>query len=160
MARRIASGSDGQGFDDRLHRLPAVADNGAMEAELPKTDPPKRKRRWYQFSLRTLMIVVRLFALLPCGYIGWNARIVRDRRAAFKSSKPINWTPGDKSDLSWIRQILGDEVYDQIGFAKPVPAERVEQLAALFPEASIAGYDDPNDPFREPDVLRKRATKP
>jgi hypothetical protein len=26
-----------------------------MEAEPPKADPPKRKRCWYQFSLRTLL---------------------------------------------------------------------------------------------------------
>jgi hypothetical protein len=28
-----------------------------MQTEPPKADPPKRKRRWFQFSLRTLMIV-------------------------------------------------------------------------------------------------------
>jgi ATP-dependent Clp protease ATP-binding subunit ClpC len=37
--------------------LPAVADNAAMQTELPKTDPPKRKRRWFQFSLRTLLVL-------------------------------------------------------------------------------------------------------
>jgi hypothetical protein len=39
-----------------LLRLPAVGDNAAMEAEPPEAEPPKRKRRWFQFSLRTLMI--------------------------------------------------------------------------------------------------------
>jgi hypothetical protein len=36
-----------------------------MEAELPKADPPKRKRRWFQFRLRSLLVVVvrrRVFA--------------------------------------------------------------------------------------------------
>ena len=28
-----------------------------MEAEPPKTEPPKRKRRWFQFTLRTLIIL-------------------------------------------------------------------------------------------------------
>ena len=28
-----------------------------MQTEPTKTDPPKRKRRWFQFSLRTLIIV-------------------------------------------------------------------------------------------------------
>jgi hypothetical protein len=37
-------------------RLPAVTDNAAMQTEPPKADPPKRKRRWFQFSLRSLMI--------------------------------------------------------------------------------------------------------
>jgi hypothetical protein len=35
--------------------LPAPADNAAMEAEPPKTDLPKRERRWFQFGLRTLI---------------------------------------------------------------------------------------------------------
>ncbi len=38
-------------------------DNGAMEA--------KPKRRWYQYRLRTLMIVVTLLAV-PLGYVGWQ----------------------------------------------------------------------------------------
>jgi hypothetical protein len=38
-----------------------------MRTEPPKADPPKRKGRWFQFSLRSLMIVVTLLAL-PCSY--------------------------------------------------------------------------------------------
>ena len=39
-----------------------------MEAEPPKADPPKRKRRWFQFSLRTLMIVVVVLSA-GCAYV-------------------------------------------------------------------------------------------
>ena len=39
-----------------------------LEADLPKADPPKRQRRWFQFSLRTLMIVVTLLAVV-CAYV-------------------------------------------------------------------------------------------
>jgi hypothetical protein len=49
-----------------LLRLSAVEDNAAMN-EPPKVEPPKRERRWFQFSLRTLMIGVTLLAVLP----GW-----------------------------------------------------------------------------------------
>jgi hypothetical protein len=34
-----------------------------MPSELPKADPPKRKRRWFQFSLRTLFVIVTILAL-------------------------------------------------------------------------------------------------
>ena len=34
-----------------------------MEAEPPNSDPPKRKRRWFQFSLRTLLAVVTIVAV-------------------------------------------------------------------------------------------------
>jgi HEAT repeat protein len=44
-------------------RLPAVGDNAAMPTESPKVDPPKRERRWFQFSLRTLMIFTMICAV-------------------------------------------------------------------------------------------------
>jgi Tfp pilus assembly protein FimT len=34
-----------------------------MHAEPPKVDPPKRKRRWFQYSLRSLLIVVAIAAV-------------------------------------------------------------------------------------------------
>jgi hypothetical protein len=46
-----------------LLRLPAAADNAAMEAEPPNIEPPKRKCRWFQFSLRTLMIFTGICAI-------------------------------------------------------------------------------------------------
>jgi hypothetical protein len=49
-----------------------------MEAEAPKADPPKRKRRWFQFRLRTLMIVVTLFCIAG-GWLGNQVRIVWER---------------------------------------------------------------------------------
>jgi hypothetical protein len=39
-----------------------------MEAEPAKANPPKGKRRWFQFSLRSLMIGVTLLAVV-CGYV-------------------------------------------------------------------------------------------
>src|SRR5690348_7897587 len=65
----------------RLPPLPSPNDNAAMEAEPPVPAPPKPNRRRFQFRLRTLMIGITLFALIPCGYIGWQAKIVRDRQA-------------------------------------------------------------------------------
>jgi hypothetical protein len=34
-----------------------------MPTERPKADPPNRKRRWYQFRLRTLLIGVKLLTV-------------------------------------------------------------------------------------------------
>jgi hypothetical protein len=39
-----------------LLRLPAAEDNAAMEAEPSNTNPPKRKLRWFQFSLAILPV--------------------------------------------------------------------------------------------------------
>ena len=51
-----------------------------MDAEPTKADPPKRKRRWFQFSLRTLLIAVTVLAVV-CGYAAWQAKIVHERKA-------------------------------------------------------------------------------
>jgi hypothetical protein len=51
-----------------LRRLPAAADNAAMPTEPSKADPPKRQRRWFQFSLRTLLVVVTMLSI-PCAYL-------------------------------------------------------------------------------------------
>jgi Leucine-rich repeat (LRR) protein len=58
-----------------LLRLPAVGDNAAMEAE------PKRKRRWFQFSLRTLMILTLIVAI-PCAWLGRKIEQKRREREA------------------------------------------------------------------------------
>jgi hypothetical protein len=54
-----------------LPPLPAVGDNATVQTEPPKAEPPKRERRWFQFSLRTLLIVVTLLSV-PCAYVGWR----------------------------------------------------------------------------------------
>jgi hypothetical protein len=68
-----------------LLRLPAVGDNAAT------SDTPKRKRGWFQFSLRTLMIGVTLlavplsprkgaFSLRPGGEMDFANLFVRELR--------------------------------------------------------------------------------
>ncbi|HEV2968861.1 MAG TPA: hypothetical protein VGY55_02655 [Pirellulales bacterium] len=51
-----------------------------MQTEPPKADPPKRKRRWFQYRLRTLFLVVTILAV-PCGWLANQARIVEERKA-------------------------------------------------------------------------------
>jgi hypothetical protein len=48
---------------NRLLLLLAAGDNAAMQAEPSTADPPNRQRRWFQFSLRTLLIVDHLLAV-------------------------------------------------------------------------------------------------
>ena len=49
-----------------LLRLPADWDNAAIQTEPAKADPRNRSRRWFQFSMRSLLIVVALPAVV-CG---------------------------------------------------------------------------------------------
>jgi hypothetical protein len=112
-----------------------------MQTESPKADPPKRKRRWFQFSLRTLMIGVALLAI-PCGCVGWQAKIVRERMAMSERIKKVDH--GDcwffDEDLSgrvpWIRRFLGDKTCMSIWVAG-VSDEEFAAIKAAFPEADL-----------------------
>jgi hypothetical protein len=54
-----------------------------MEAEPTKADPPKRKRHWFQFSLRTLMIGIAILAIL-CAYVSWQGKIAKRRMVMYQ----------------------------------------------------------------------------
>ena len=57
----------------------------------------KPKRRWFRFSLRTLFVLLTIFAF-PMAWLGWQASIVQQRQAMRKwiesksdsSTKPFN----------------------------------------------------------------------
>jgi hypothetical protein len=57
-----------------------------MEAEPPEADPPKRKLGWFQFSLRTLMIVVTMFCVIG-GDVASQEKIVQERQLMIRRVK-------------------------------------------------------------------------
>jgi hypothetical protein len=127
-----------------LLRLRAVGDNAAMQTEPSKAEPPKR-RRWFQFSLRTLTIGVTLFALIPCGYVGQQVKIVRERDATRLDLKDHGWgTAGDPKPLPFIRRWLGDEGYSMIIAPRETSSDRITRVKAVFPESTVSKYDSPN----------------
>jgi hypothetical protein len=69
-----------------LHVAPA--DNAAMEAEPPKADLPKRERRWYQFTLRTLLILTLIVAI-PCALMGRRIERKRHERDILKTVQEL-----------------------------------------------------------------------
>jgi Leucine Rich repeat len=123
MVRQIASGSDGDAAGDRLPRLPAVGDNAAMQTEPLKADPPKRRRRWFQFSLRTLMIVV-LIAAIPCAWLRSKIEQKRQERqtveAILKSGGDVKYDyqtaspPATAPGLGWLRSMLGEDFFSEV----------------------------------------------
>jgi hypothetical protein len=121
--------------------LPAVGDNAAMQSEPSTAEPPKRKRRWFQFSLRTLMIGVALLAV-PLSYVGWEAKVVRERAAFLdhleKSGAFISDSGGLERDLSqrpsWLRILIGDK---DVGYIWLPDESELKRVKELFPEAFI-----------------------
>jgi hypothetical protein len=107
-----------------------------MQTDPPKAKPPKRERRWFQFSLRSLLIGVALLAL-ACAYVGWQAKIVRERKAFLQTRY---YLPGDSSPdvkplrAPWMLRLLGAEPIYHITVFGRADAERA---ANPFPEAFI-----------------------
>ena len=117
----------------------------------PIAAPPKR--RWYQYSLRTLLIVVTLLAI-PSGYVGWQANIVRERQAMLAWIKKaggadfpyVPWAQLKKyppPPLPWIREQFGDEWVVWIYYPKSFQPRDLERIRKEFPEAELS--ESPSD---------------
>jgi hypothetical protein len=121
-----------------------------MQSEPPKGDPPKRKRRWFQFSLRSLMIGVTLLAV-PLGYVGWQAKIVRHRRELIRqvvaagSYVGFDFTLELEDSIPWLRRRLGDEAIRLFGLLGAT-GEKREEISAAFPEADVQIWLRPIEP--------------
>jgi hypothetical protein len=102
-----------------LPPLLPTADNAAVQTDPPKADQPKRKRRWFQFSLRSLMIAV---AVLCCVMAVVNSRANQQRRVAqrikdahglvfydYQLDDKLNMRTDDPQPLGpvWLRQVIG-----------------------------------------------------
>ena len=75
--------------------------------------PPKPRRRWLQFRLRTLLIAVTLVALL-LGYVAWEREQCRRGRQALNMlvQKPpgeYSWPTSDRP--GWLKYLLGDNQF-------------------------------------------------
>jgi hypothetical protein len=112
--------------------LPAVADNAAVHTEPSKAEPPKRKRRRFQFSLRTLMIFVLLCAV-PCGWLAARMQRARRQKSAvdeivkeggwveydYEIDASGKWIPrAEPTGPEWLRRLLGSDFFANVVVAK------------------------------------------
>ena len=91
-----------------------------MQTEPPNADPPKRKRRWLKFSLRTLMILMSLLVSVVAlqGYLTYPGKVIfiedtNDRyvllrygRAGYVSVSSHN--VGHRPELKYMQEVDGD----------------------------------------------------
>ena len=94
-----------------------------MEAEPSKAVPPKRKRRWFQFSLRTLLIFTAI-AAVAVGWLGKRMEQKRNEREAmealvklgcyveydYEMEDPNAKPPGP----DWLRDVLGENFFSEV----------------------------------------------
>ncbi len=93
-------------------------------------------RRSFAFSLRTLMILIAAFAV----WLGWQLKIVRDRRAMVISIELNNqgWCLlGLDGKLPLTRRLLGDQCVVAIQLASDYVEHDLNEVQARFPEASV-----------------------
>jgi hypothetical protein len=113
----------------------------------------------FQFRLRTLMIVVTLFAV-TCSYVGRQVRTAMDRHLAvetheMKEGAPVSNGPDDpircvgpRPFAPWPLRWFGEEGYGMIILDLGTPTEESARMIKLFPESSvyIRGEDKPWKP--------------
>jgi hypothetical protein len=70
---------------------------------------PVFKRRWFQFSLRTLLVFVTLCAI-PCSWLAVRREHIRRQREAIKTIEGLGglWAYSDPTDHSWVDKVLDD----------------------------------------------------
>lgn len=108
---------------------------GGMEAEPNLAAAPKRKLRWYQFSLRTLLVGVTIFCVLVGGYVAWQATIVRERKAK-AAALPVAISNGDVG-IPWLRRMLGDVSYEEVWTERGATEQMIDECRHVFPEAQV-----------------------
>ena len=119
------------------------------------------------------MIGVTLLAV-PLGYVGWQAKIVRERRGVLQELRKLEATVnlvsefeddykknkrsgvykiGDRDlcfppfpKFSLVRRWLGDDYVASIGFPYGTSNEIADRIKAIFPEAVVMTALDPEYP--------------
>ena len=95
----------------------------------------------FQFRLRTLMIGVTLFCVVVGVYVGWQAKIVRERRAELNrtvDARLVGIAGNDEERvIPWIRRVLGDQRVGSIKMLVGTDVAELDRLRVLFPEAKV-----------------------
>jgi len=127
----------------------------------------KPPRRWFVFSLRTMFVVLTIFAC----WLGWELRIVRQRQAMLRwveehgghidtYDAPVHWVDMTDPEIQAMRRtfpaarrLFGDQPIALVLFEEGGQAddEDIDRIVAIFPEA-FAGIVPPSPAATPPDT--------
>jgi hypothetical protein len=93
-----------------LSHLQAARDNAVMQTEPPNPDPPKRKRRWFQFSLRALFVSVTLMAALCPFGVRLLQQWERDREIEEIDELLRQWSAWDTSRIESVDPLRSERL--------------------------------------------------
>ncbi len=131
------------GVDDDRHnpllRLVAVSDNAAM------SEPPKRKRRWFQFSLRTLLLLV-LICAIGSAWVAPRLQRAQYQKTAVEAilkDGGVVWYDfevnaegnhigsAERPGPAWLRKMLGDDFFAAAVYAEAKTDSSLEHIGDL-----------------------------
>ena len=101
------------------------------------SEQPKPKRRWYQFGLRTLMVLVLVLAC-ALGWFVWKREQARKQQRAVEAIRSSGSSVGyeESSWPEWLRNVLGDDFLLKVRRVGSYPGikfndETMKHLASL-----------------------------
>jgi hypothetical protein len=114
---------------------------------------PKPRRRWFQFSLGTLFVLVTVFAI----WLGWELKFIRERNSVRESLRAgsveivqsrhwglirsdVQLRVGRPAAIPWWRGMLGDEAISIITFPPSADESDLEAASEAFPEATVGVF--------------------
>jgi hypothetical protein len=130
----------------------------------PVPAPKSRRRRWFQFSLRTLMIFTVICAV-ACGWLG--KKIARKHKeieaveaitnlgggACYDyqrvSGKPGHWQKAEPYGPAWLRELLGEHFFSEVdcidasgGLEHLKDLPNLPELRLIGPRVTNAGLEN------------------
>ena len=80
---------------------------------------PKPKRRWFQYSVRTLLVLVTV-AAVPCSWVAVKTQQARRERAIAPAIERIGGTAvwATPSGPAWLRKLLGDDQFTSVDIVR------------------------------------------
>lgn len=90
------------------------------------TTTPKPRRRWFQFSLRTMLVLMLAFGC-GFGWLGMKVKQAREQREAVKAIEKLGGRVGSSGDMirtpvAWVGTLLGEDLpvnVTGVDFRKP-----------------------------------------
>jgi hypothetical protein len=75
----------------------------------------KPKLRWFQYSLRTLLVFVTLCAI-PCSWLAVKMQQAKRQREAVAAIEKLGGTVfwSEPSGLAWMQSLLGDDLFRHV----------------------------------------------
>lgn len=103
--------------------------------------PTPPRRRWFRFSLRTMFVVVTVFAVFlawPVGewrFVQHRKVVLHEVRSSFGSY--MGTWPGKPSRHAGIGRLFGDVSVDEIALIPDTTEAQLARVRAAFPEADV-----------------------